>query len=355
MKNSSTKIITSGNICCSRFLSEDGAVTVFPGQAVDPSTQIAYRKIWRKHFLMNITEMLEISSDENIRDYLTIKEGEFISVGEVIAKRSGKKTQVVTAKISSRFLGISSGSLIFETDPDDVENVIAGFPGVVTDIVPSRGAYLETIGSYLQGIWGNGKKGQGILLSMDMEKGGIFGLDNITVDIAGAIVFANTCLDPEVLKSSAKMSPGGLIFGSLSSSILPIAMKMPFPVIVTDLIGVGRLSDPVHMVLGENIIRFAYLYSSSNGTQNTQRPEIIIPQEEYVPESESLLKKLKTGDQIRIIDGFHGGELGIVVELLPGMENDSEALSEMDRVKVCIDQNTEIVLPLSNIEMINVK
>ena len=355
MKSSSTNIITSGNIRCSRLLSEDGSVTVFPGQAVDPSTQIAYRKIWRKHFLMNATEMLGIAVDENIRDFLTIKEGEFVSAGEVIAKRGGKKNQVITASVSSRFLGLSSGSLIFETDPDDIENVIAGFPGVVTDVVPSRGAYLETIGSYLQGIWGNGKKGQGILLSMDMEKGGIFGLDNISVDIAGAIVFANTCLDPEALRSSVKMSPGGLIFGSLSSSMLPVAMKMPFPIIVTDMIGVGRLNDPVHMVLGENIIRFAYLYSSSDGIQNSLKPEIIIPQEEYVPESENLLKKLKTGDQIRIIEGFHGGELGIVVELLPGMENDTEALSDIDRIKVCIDQNTEVVLPLSNVEMIHVK
>jgi len=41
--------------------------------------------------------------------------------------------------------------------------------------------------------------------------------------------------------------------------------------------------------------------------------------------------------------------------LLPGMENDSEALSDIDRIKVCIDQNTEVVLPLSNVEMIHVK
>jgi len=349
--------ISTKNIRCSRLLSDDGTVTVFPGQMVDPSTQIAFRKIWRKHFAVNIRQELELQTGEEIREFLTIKEGEFVSVGELIAKRNGKKTHPVVAKSSARFLGISAGNLIFETDADDLEKCIAGFPGTVADVVPSRGAYLETTGSYLQGIWGNGKSGQGILLSMDMEKGGIFGLDNITVDIAGAIVFANTCLDVEALRSAVRMSPGGLIFGSLPSSLLPTAMRMPFPIIVTDQLGVGRLSDPVHMVLGDNIIRFAYLYALTSGSRKTQKPEIIIPQEEYVPEKESLLKILKIGDQVRIIDGFHGGELGIVTEMLPVVENDSNPLAEedVDRVKICIDQNTEIVLPVNNIEIINVK
>lgn len=357
MRSISTNIINSGNIRCSRLLSDDGTVTIFPGQMVDPSTQIAFRKIWRKHFAVNIRQELDLQTGEEIREFLTIKEGEFVSIGELIAKRDGKKTRPVVAKSSARFLGISAGNLIFETDADDLEKCIAGFPGTVTDVVPSRGAYLETTGSYLQGIWGNGKLGQGILLSMDMEKGGIFGLDAITVDIAGAVVFANTCLDVEALRSAVRMSPGGLIFGSLPSSLLPTAMRMPFPIIVTDQLGVGRLSDPVHMALGDNIIRFAYLYALTSGSRKTQKPEIIIPQEEYVPEKESLLKILKIGDQVRIIDGFHGGELGIVTEMLPVVENDSNPLAEedVDRVKICIDQNTEIVLPVNNIEIINVK
>ncbi len=352
-----TSIITSGNIRCTRALSADGTVTVFPGQMADPTTQIACRKIWRRHFSVNIMQRLDLPFYEDIRSCLAINPGDFVSVGEIIAKTDGSPTRTLIAESSARFLGVSAGKLIFETDADDLEKITAGFPAIVSDIIPGRGAWLETVGSYLQGIWGNGKSGQGLLLSMDMEKGGIFSLDTISVDIAGAVVFANTCMDPEALAATVKMSPGGLIFGSLPSALLETAMKLPFPVIVTDQIGVSRLSNPVHMVLGENIIRFAYLYAPPAAGGRQRRPEIIIPQEEYIPEKENLRNILKIGDQVRVIEGFHGGEIGIVTALLPAHEDDSDpGLDEMpDRVQVRFDQHTEIVLPINNIEIINIK
>ncbi len=293
MTNASAEVMSSGTVRCVRCLSEDGSVVVFKGQLTDPTTQIAFRKVWSRHFSLNLVAPLGIRADESVRDYLTIREGDFVSVGEEIARRGDRRVRSLTAKKSGRFLGISSNRLIFETDPYDIESVSAGFPGVVTDIIPNRGAYLETTGGFIQGIWGNGKIGQGILLSIDMDRDrGIFDLDSISMDLAGTVVFANTCLDPNVLKAAARMSPGGLIFGSLPSALLATAEKMPFPIIVTDWLGAGRLSDPVSLTLAENIIKFAYLYAAIPGSGLAGRPEIIIPQDEYIPEKKNPFKNV---------------------------------------------------------------
>ncbi len=357
MPEEAVHIISSGTVRCARLLSEDGTVVVFKGQMADPTTQIAFRKIWSRHFSLNILDALDLDPADNIREFLTIKEGDFVSVGEQIAKREGRRKLSVTAKASGRFLGISANRLIFESDPVDIESRVAGFPGVVTDIVNNRGAYLETSGSYIKGLWGNGKCGQGILLSIDMEKNnGIFDLDSISVDLAGAVVFANTCTDANVLKTAAKMTPGGLIFGSLPSYLLPVAVSLPFPIIVTDWIGTGKISNPVHLTLGENIIKFAYLYSDNNASGKLIRPEIIIPQDEYIPEKENPLNHLGIGSQVRIIEGFYGGELGIVVDILPGNDENSDNTEiAPDQVKICIDEETYVTLPKNNVEVINLK
>ncbi len=350
-------IISQGDIRCSRLLSRNGTVMVYPGQTTDSSMVIAFRRIWTKHISYNLVHELNISPDDNIQDYLLIHEGDFVSINEIIASTKGKTPKSLTAKSSGRFLGISSGNLIFESMPEDTEKCIAGFPGTVTEIIPNRGAYLQTNGGYIEGIWGNGKTGQGILLSADMGKGGIFSQESISIDLAGAIVFANTCNDAETLQASAKMSPGGLIFGSLPANLLPVAERLPFPVIVTDVLGAGgKISDPVYMVLGENIIRFAYLYAVMSCGNERRRPEIIIPLEEFTEEKKEKTE-VKIGSQVRVLDGFYGGEIGYVTAFLSenGSENESGITSSTaDQVKVRIEQNLEVVLGINNVEVLNV-
>lgn len=354
MQTAAAKIIPSGSVRCSRKLTRSGTVMVFPGQVTDPSMQIAWRKIWRKHFSINLKEALDLPRNSRLQDYLLINEGDFVSVNEPIARRADRRTRTLNALYSGRFLGVSSGSLIFEADSEDLETVYAGFPGTVTEIIPDRGAVIETVGAYAAGVWGNNKIGQGILLTLnDIAKDGVFGPQSLSMAMAGSVVFANTCYDPEVLQAAARLSPGGLIFGSLPSALLPIAAELPFPVIVTDSIGAGRISDPIYDMLGENIIKCAYLYSAPARGNMPQTAEIIIPQEDYSVEKSSLLSDVSVGSRVRILDGYYAGEIGYIAELLP-KESSSDGISEAvdDRVRVCIDTDTDITLPVSNVELL---
>ena len=327
---------------------------VFPGQVTDPLMQIAWRKIWRDHFSINLYEALDLPRGARLQEYLLINEGDFVSVSEPIARRSDRRTRTLNALYSGRFLGITSGNLIFEADSEDLETVYAGFPGTVTEVIPDRGAVIETVGAYAAGIWGNNRMGQGILLTLnDIAKDGVFNTQSLSMAMSGSVVFANTCYDPEVLQATSRLSPGGLIFGSLPSALLPIAEQLPFPVIVTDSIGAGRISDPIYNLLGENIIKCAYLYSAPERGNMPRTAEIIIPQEDYSTEKTSLLSEVSVGSRVRILDGFYAGEIGFIVELLPQEKSgDSETEPIGDQVRVCVDADTDITLPVNNVELL---
>ena len=354
MQTAAAKITSSGSVRCRRVLTRDGTVMVFPGQVTDPSMQIAWRKIWKTHFSINLKEALDLPRGARLQDYLLINEGDFVSVNEPIARRSDHKTRSLNALYSGRFLGVSSGNLIFESDSDDLETVYAGFPGTVTEIIQDRGAVVETVGAYAAGVWGNNKMGQGILLTLpDIARDGIFNTQSLSMAMSGSVVFANTCYDAEVLQSTARLSPGGLIFGSLPSALLPIAEQLPFPVIITDIIGTGRISDPIYEILGENIIKCAYLYSAPARGNLPQTAEIIIPQEDYSTGKNSILADVSVGSRIRILDGYYAGEIGYITELLPAeMSEESNSESAGDQIRVCIDADTVITLPVNNVELL---
>lgn len=354
MQTAAAKIIYSGPVRIARKLTRNGTVMVFPGQITDPTMPVAWRKIWKTHFSVNLYEALELPRSSSIQDYLLINEGDFVSVNEPIARRSDRKTRTLNALYSGRFLGVCSENLIFEADAENLESVSAGFPGTVTEIIPNRGAVIETIGAYAAGVWGNNRTGQGILLTVnDIAKEGIFNTQSLSMAMSGSVVFANTCYDPEVLLSTARLSPGGLIFGSLPSALLPIAEQLPFPVIVTDSIGSGRLSDPVYNLLGENIIKCAYLYSAPARGTMPQTAEIIIPQEEYTADKNSMIADISINSRVRILDGYYAGEIGFVTELLPQESSgDGETEPIGDQVQICIDADTIITLPVNNIELL---
>ena len=170
--------------------------------------------------------------------------------------------------------------------------------------------------------------------------------------MSGSVVFANTCYDAEVLQSTARLSPGGLIFGSLPSALLPIAEQLPFPVIITDIIGTGRISDPIYELLGENIIKCAYLYSAPARGNLPPAAEIIIPQEDYSAGKNSMLADVSTGSRVRILDGYYAGEIGYITELLPAEISDENSEAAGDQIRVCIDADTVITLPVNNVELL---
>ncbi len=58
MPEEAVHIISSGTVRCARLLFRRRHRCGIQGQMADPTTQIAFRKIWSRHFSLNILDAL---------------------------------------------------------------------------------------------------------------------------------------------------------------------------------------------------------------------------------------------------------------------------------------------------------
>jgi len=90
------------------------------------------------------------------------KVGEDISQGDVIAGPVGIFQRIVRAPQDGRVVALGNGQVLLELETTMLE-LRAGIAGVVVELVPDRGAIIETQGALLQGVWGNNLIEDGML------------------------------------------------------------------------------------------------------------------------------------------------------------------------------------------------
>ena len=72
-------------------------------------------------------------------------------------------SRIVRAPTAGEIVSISGGQVLLRTETTLVE-VLAGFNGMVVEILPELGAMIEVNGALIQGVWGNGRMDSGLLL-----------------------------------------------------------------------------------------------------------------------------------------------------------------------------------------------
>ena len=74
----------------------------------------------------------------------------------------GLLQRVVRAPQAGQVRIAGEGKILYRIHTPDLE-LLAGMEGTVTNIIPERGAILETKGALIQGVWGNGKVTYGVV------------------------------------------------------------------------------------------------------------------------------------------------------------------------------------------------
>jgi len=334
-----------------RTLPVDGIVLVRAGQKVAPTDVIAQAELNRQHLALDIATGLGVPPEKAAR-HIQRKVGDEVSEGAIIASRGGMATRVVRAPHQGRVVSIRNGKVLLEVS-NQPYLLKAGLPGKVVETIPDRGAVIGASGAWVQGVWGNGRVNYGVLHVLAEEAGHEFQAYELDMSLRGMVMLAGHCGDPEVLEKAAEVQVRGLILGSMDSKLIPVAKGMPYPVVVVEGFGQMSLSARAHMILKDNQAREVAVNAEKWDRFAGHRPEVIVP----LPATDSISEpreaaQLAPRQRVRVVCAPHGGETGVIIELMPELVSFSSGLRAR-AADIRLDGGGSALIPLANLEVVD--
>jgi hypothetical protein len=328
-----------------RILPTAGTVLVRLSQKVSSSDIIAETTWAREHVLLDIASMLNLSIKEADK-LLKCKVGDLIASGQEVAIGSGLFPRTVRAPREGRVVAAGGGKVLLEVGESKVE-LRAGIPGMVVQLIPERGAVIQTAGALIQGVWGNGRIDSGLLINLAEKPDSILTSARLDVSLRGSIIMGGICKDAETLQVAAELPARGLILSSLFPSLLPLAREMRYPIF-----GTLPMNSAAHRLLSSSAKRDATLNAEVYDRYSGARPEVIIP----LPISQSPappvdLLMFEAGQQVRLLRPPATGVIGTLVSIRPGMTVLPSGL-RASSADVKLESGETIIVPLVNIEVV---
>ncbi len=335
-----------------RELPVSGEVIARLNQRVLSSAVVAEAEYSHKHHLIDVARILDIKPKTAEKKLGDIHRGQHLSAGTVVATGGGLVPKEIKVEKSGRVVAIGGGQILLDTSGKELA-LRAGISGEITEIIPNRGVIIREVGALIQGIWGNGRINSGSLHIIATKPDHILEANQLDISIRSFVVLGGSCQDAETLMSAKDATVRGLILSSLNPSLLGLARKMPYPIIVTDAIGNEPMNATAHKIIStnnqrENVTVNAESYHHYKGT----RPEVIIPLPHAdFPPTPREVESFAPGQNVRLRRAPHAGATGTLIELprtLKTLPNGLRVL--VGRVK--IKNGEQIFVPLVNLEVL---
>lgn len=344
------QIIPLANIRRERVLPIQGRITARRMQKVAPTDVVAQAVLDPKHMMLDLTQGLNVSR-ERAEELIQRQVGDVLSKGDVIAGPVGLFQRVVRAPFDGEVKLAAEGKVLLGKDTKPY-HLLAGMEGTVTNIIPDRGVIIETRGALIQGVWGNGHVAHGVMqvLSRDLDEEVL--PEQIDISYRGAIAVGGFCKNPEFFHTAASIPVKGVVLGSMSSSLIPVAQEMEYPIIIVDGFGQKALnSSAVKLILSNNEKEFSL--NAQEFDQNMgDYPEIIIsltsPETSQPPQD---MDSISLGKQAYILSGPQASRIGTIENLFPDdytFPNGIQAAA----AELNLGQTEKITVPLRNLELI---
>ena len=333
-----------------RMLPVPGRVTVRMEQKVNPLDVVAEANFGGEHLLIDAGHALGIRPQEAQR-LIQVKAGDMLSQGDVLARRTGLGLQTVHAPASGRVILVGAGKILMEVGAAAFE-LRAGMPGMVTRQMADRGVEIKFNGALIQGVWGNGEINIGLLLPILTSPQEALVPARLDVSLRGSVLLAGTCSDPAVLQTASELPVRGLILGSMSPALIPLASQVHYPIIVVDGFGQRPLNEIAYKLLTTSAKRETTLNAEAFDRQAGTRPEIFIPlpvtQE---PPTPNEIEPFALDQPVRLTRDPHAGKIGTLVGLPPGLMAIASGLRAAAG-EVRLDSGEQFLVPLANLEVL---
>lgn len=333
-----------------RVLPVAGDVLVRRMQKVAPTDVIVVAPMAPEFVLIDVAQGLRVSPAK-ADELLLRKSGEELVKGDVIAGPVGMLKRVIRAPQSGLVKIAGEGKVLYELETPDFE-LQAGMEGTVTNIIPERGAIIETRGALVQGIWGNGKITYGIIQPVSSDLLQELVPEQLNIGFRGAIITAGFCRNPNVIEAAGNIPIKGMILGSMSSALIPLAKAADFPIMVIDGFGSKPMNRAAEKILTTNKDKNIALNAQAYDPFQGNYPEVIISHSTMTDlDQPPKTGSLRAGKRVIILNGLLATNIGKIEEIYPNKRTlPSGIVTQVASVSLSGDKTIDV--PLTNLELI---
>ncbi|HRE47208.1 MAG TPA: hypothetical protein PLD47_05735 [Aggregatilineales bacterium] len=332
-----------------------GKAQVRQGAPVQPDTVVLSGSQPGDFVILDALAALGINDPSLIsQDVLQVRPGERIQDGQpIFSLGSGRREKVMSSPIPAVFIRLDGTNVILRRDPVDVE-VRALLPGSISSVKGETSVTVETIGAFVQGGWGNGKEAYATL-TLEPEGGieSLAGGDDMVQRVQGtAIILTKPITSLSVFTIAQNRELAALVAPSMPSALREIALRQPFPVLLTEGFGDHPMSEIVYNVLRGNANRPAGIDARTSGRWSLARPDITVPLSTTAkPPAPEINQPVVVGAKVRLTRAPHAGHSGRVYRLPTSprpLENGLLALG----AEVQLTSGEVVFVPLANLELL---
>lgn len=319
---------------------------------------------------LSVDVAMELGVRRNeVGKYLIRKVGEEVKRGQIFAKK-GEQAAFFTKSAFAPISGIISevnentGHVVISRPFKEVV-VRAYLAGKVAQIIPHRGAMVETPGVRVTGAFGVGRETYGNLKMLTGDPAATIGPELIGPDCQGKILVGGGHVANEALVRALEVGAKGLITATASylNIVKSLGVKLgvgitgqedvPMTLILME--GFGNLGMRRHVFEALRALegREACINGATQIRAGAIRPEIVVP----FPESDGTAEpepavdeELVPGQPVRIINEPYFGVTGRVVEL-PRDNHRIETEAMVSVVRVQLPSGDVVTIPRANVEI----
>ncbi|MEO0252111.1 MAG: hypothetical protein ABIM44_07745 [candidate division WOR-3 bacterium] len=353
-----------------RRLPLPGEVIVKVGDKVRAEDIVAKTELPGNVQPINVAGLLSIAPQE-IESVMLKKVNDFVKKGEPIAESKsffGLFKNSVTSPVDGIIESISNitGQVILREPPIPI-TVNAYIDGEVKEVIPNEGVVVETVASFIQGIFGIGGETIGEIYVAASTPDEELTEEKIKEEMKGKIVVGGSFVTAAALRKAVSYGVKGIVVGAIDDKNLKEFLGYDIGVAIT-----GNEQKGITLMITEGFGKLAMakrtfeLFKELNGKKASMngatqiragviRPEVIVALEgetyEAKEEAEELKEGLVVGTMVRVIREPYFGRIGKVTALPPELRV-IETEAKVRVLEIEFDDGKKVIVPRANVEII---
>ncbi len=351
-----------------RRLPLKGEVVSKVGDRVRAESIVAKTYLPGEVHTVNVAGILGIMP-EDINEYMVKGEGDEMGEGEVIAQSKGffglfKAMVKSPTKGTVESISKITGQVILREPPEPVE-VDAYVDGEVVEVYEKEGAGVETVATFIQGIFGVGGETRGEMLRISDSAQDVLTPEDIGDECRGKILIGGSLVTADAVKKAIAVGARGIVVGGIDDRDLKgflgydigVAITgsedIGLTLIITEGFGKMAMADKTYRLLVAREGERASINGATQIRAGVMRPEVVIPLDTEIrgTQAERGSTGLEIGSPIRVIREPFFGSIGKVTSL-PSELQLIETEAKVRILEVELEGRTRVLLPRANVEMI---